>query len=200
MLWTLAIAIICIGVALWSLHTARKALDSVRVAETSKSVECGRTTQQLDAERQTVAALRSEYDALLERCGVGVLLVDERGAIERANRAARNLLAVPSHELDGKRLLQATLSEEMDSFFRTARDARVPMEREMRATGGPGSALIVNVSPIVDSNGGAMRFLFVVRDVTELRRLETVRRDFVANVSHELRTLLTSIRAMAETL
>src|SRR5207244_3690939 len=46
----------------------------------------------------------------------------------------------------------------------------------------------------------AARFLLIAHNVTELRRLETIRRDFVANVSHELRTPLASIRAMAETL
>ena len=56
-------------------------------------------------------------------------------------------------------------------------------------------SLHARVMPVSDDE-----FLLVLRDLTELRRLERVRRDFVANVSHELRTPLTSIKAMAETL
>ncbi len=203
MLWALGVAIICAALAAYALFRAAASQARIRDLEASQRTAFGRSAEQLNHERRALDALREDYDALLDRCGVGVLMVDGKGAIERANLAARQLLAVPSQAVDGKRLLQATLSEELDSIFKIARETRVPQEREMRATGGAGSALVVTVSPIgslANDITANPRYIVVVRDVTELRRLETVRRDFVANVSHELRTPLTSIRAMAETL
>jgi two-component system phosphate regulon sensor histidine kinase PhoR len=58
----------------------------------------------------------------------------------------------------------------------------------------------VSVSPIPDASGHPFGFVVVFHDITELKKLETMRRDFVANVSHELRTPLTAIRGYAETL
>src|SRR5207237_3316990 len=66
--------------------------------------------------------------------------------------------------------------------------------------GEDGSYLILSLASVVDSTGQAGGFMLIIHDVTDLRRLEKIRRDFVANVSHELRTPLASIRAMAETL
>ncbi len=58
----------------------------------------------------------------------------------------------------------------------------------------------MNAAPLRDADGRPFGFVLVLHDVTELRRLEVVRRDFVANVSHELRTPLTAIKGYAETL
>jgi two-component system phosphate regulon sensor histidine kinase PhoR len=152
--------------------------------------------QRLEAEN---AALCREYDALMECCEAGVLILDSNGVIARANRTARLLLGVPAHSLVGKSLLQATLSNELNNLYKTARADWAIQQREIRMAGSGGSSLIVSISPI-HGDGLAQRFILVAHDVTELRRLETVRQDFVANVSHELRTPLASIRAMAETL
>ena len=70
--------------------------------------------------------------------------------------------------------------------------------REVRVRGD--LTLIVSAGPVTLSGKSVAECVIVARDITELRRLETVRRDFVANVSHELRTPLASIRAMTETL
>ena len=69
------------------------------------------------------------------------------------------------------------------------------VEREVTLNQPSVRTLHVRITPV-----SADHYLLVLRDLTELRRLERVRRDFVANVSHELRTPLTSVKAMAETL
>ena len=65
---------------------------------------------------------------------------------------------------------------------------------------GTGPTLQVNAARLRGVDGAAFGFVLVLHDVTELRRLEVIRRDFVANVSHELRTPLTAIKGYAETL
>jgi signal transduction histidine kinase len=136
-------------------------------------------------------AEREEMAALIETMTDGVLASDPRGAIVTVNRAARRLLgygpgdplpALPElfHEKAARELVAAALA---------GREAR-PEELER-----DGRALLVAARAL--PRGGA---LLVIRDVSELRRLDAVRRDFVANVSHELKTPLTSIAGYAETL
>ena len=147
-----------------------------------------------------LASLTQEYDALLAHCGGGVLVVGANDLIERANLTARYLLGVPTLDMIGKSVLRGTLSSELAAVVREARDSRSIQHREICARGSDGRQLVVLASPVLEKGTENCRIILVVHDVTELRRLETVRRDFVANVSHELRTPLTSIRAMAETL
>jgi two-component system phosphate regulon sensor histidine kinase PhoR len=129
------------------------------------------------------ARLAREFSALLEQCGSAVLVMDARGCVERANAASHVCLLLPPVFKEVRNLLE----EACTNGSRT---------REVSTPGG--GSLMLSITPI----RGELppRFLVVARDISELRRLEKIRRDFVANVSHELRTPLASIRAMAETL
>ncbi len=176
---------------LW--RTTKKPVLSRTPAGTEQQV------QETAALEKRLAAVTREYDALLAYCGGGVLLVGAGDLIERANLTARYLLGVPTLNMIGKSVLRGTLSEDLYALVKLARDTRCIQRREICAPGS-GGTLIVVASPVIEEGADGCRIILVVHDVTELRRLETVRRDFVANVSHELRTPLTSIRAMAETL
>jgi two-component system, OmpR family, phosphate regulon sensor histidine kinase PhoR len=159
------------------------------------------SSQGLDAasSQKSLAAISREYDALLAHCGGGVLLVGATDIIERANATACSLLGITTSSMVGKPALQGTLSTELCALVVAARERRALQHGEICAPASSTGQLVVTASPVEGDSDGC-RILLVVHDVTELRRLETVRRDFVANVSHELRTPLTSIRAMAETL
>jgi len=134
---------------------------------------------------------RAESAALVESMLEGVIAADGRGRIITANSAARRLLGYP---------MGVPLPDLPELFrvkaARAVVDAvlagHVVHDREIELDG---TVLLVNARPL--SPGGA---LLVLHDLTELRRLEAVRRDFVANVSHELKTPLTSISGYAETL
>ncbi|HYK83055.1 MAG TPA: ATP-binding protein [Gemmatimonadales bacterium] len=146
---------------------------------------------QLDQRFTELRREREETAALIETMADGVVAADARRGIVTLNHAARRLLgyapqdAVPSlgelfHEKAARDLVDAVLAGE---------------EVEPRELERGGRALLLAGRAL--PNGGA---LLVIRDVTELRRLEAVRRDFVANVSHELKTPLTSLAGYAETL
>ena len=134
---------------------------------------------------------REETATLIETMADGVLAADARGEIVTLNTAARRLLGYgPADHLPPlAELFHDKPARELVDAILSGREAEpVDLALENRALLIAGRAL---------PNGGA---LLVIRDVTDLRRLETVRRDFVANVSHELKTPLTSIAGYAETL
>jgi two-component system, OmpR family, phosphate regulon sensor histidine kinase PhoR len=134
---------------------------------------------------------RAESAALVESMVEGVIAADGRGRIVTANPAARRLLdydeAVPLPDLPELFRLKAA-RDIIDAVLRGEPVQDRPLELD-------GRVLLVNARPL--PAGGAV---LVLHDLTEVRRLEMVRRDFVANVSHELKTPLTSISGYAETL
>jgi len=131
------------------------------------------------------------WQALMETTDDAVLLADAEGKIKSSNSVANSLFGASS----GTTLLARTLSSELEELYRSAVRREASVEREVALSQPSSRTLHVRITPISDGE-----YLLVLRDLTELRRLERVRRDFVANVSHELRTPLTSIKAMAETL
>src|SRR5205085_4167976 len=170
----------------------RPEFPDARVPEVAQHVVALRAMhEQLDERFAELVREREETAALIETMTDGVRAADARGAIVTLNRAARRLLGYGSddslpalaglfHEKAARDLVQALLAGGDAEPHEVVRGAR---------------ALLVTGRAL--PNGGA---LLVIRDVTELRRLEAVRRDFVANVSHELKTPLTSIAGYAETL
>ena len=142
------------------------------------------------------------YQVLWTQVDTAVLLVDNHKRILDSNPAANRLLEVRERSLIGQTLLQVTLSYDLLSLVTQVQSRLNPEEREVRVTRDSNPLILhVRAVPLPDESFHKQnRVLLLMQDVTELRRLETIRRDFVANVSHELRTPLTSIRAMAETL
>ena len=142
-------------------------------------------------------ARRVEFESVLFGMEEGVLAIDQDSRITILNKASERLLDIPK-ALSGENLLQTTGLPALSEVAREALDGRAgSIEFTLPSPdGGPAnSTLRVRATPQLD--GGA---LLVLRDVTELRRLERVRADFVANVSHELRTPVTAMQISAEAL
>ncbi len=146
---------------------------------------------QLDQRFADLRRERAESAALVEAMVEGVVAADARGRIMTANGAARRLLGYePEEALPA--LDQLFRSKAAREVVDAALDGRPLPQRELDLDR---NAVLLSGRSLAP--GGA---LLVLHDVTELRRLEAVRRDFVANVSHELKTPLTSISGYAETL
>ena len=141
-------------------------------------------------------AAAAAFEALLERReGDVLLLVDDALRIRRAGPEAAALAERSVEELAGMSLIAAFGSAALDAVARGALAGGRPEAGE--ADLGHLGARRFDVEAVPLAGGGLVLSL---RDRTALRRMERVRRDFVANISHELRTPLTSIKLLAETL
>ncbi len=123
----------------------------------------------------------------------GILIVDADDQIVRVNPALRDTLLLPVDAV-GRPLLEVVRHAELKELLARAHEGSHAAEVEI--TGLKPRRLRVRAQPLATAG---VR-LAVLIDVTDIRRLETMRRDFVANVSHELRTPVTAIRSAAETL
>lgn len=141
--------------------------------------------------------VRARLEATLVNLSDGVVITDETGHVVLMNDAARAMLAVRGVVL-GEALVHVGRDHELSELVDQAVvECGGTMERVIEH-GRSGRTLQV-AARCLDAPDERIGVV-VLRDITELRKLEGIRRDFVANVSHELRTPLTSIRAMVETL
>jgi two-component system phosphate regulon sensor histidine kinase PhoR len=152
---------------------------------------------------RSVEELRSELDLhgrILDAMSEGVVVVDEAGRIVLLNPALRSMLLL-GQDAVGKLLIETVRHAELHNLLVHARELlddqfeQVPVEIDL-----PGlkpRRVLVQAAPLSGDDHG---LLFVFVDVTELRRLESLRRDFVANASHELRTPIAAVRSATETL
>jgi two-component system, OmpR family, phosphate regulon sensor histidine kinase PhoR len=150
--------------------------------------------EDLEHERMRISAM---LDGMVE----GVVAVDAHDQIVAMNEPARALFALGFGRGEGKPLLEVIRNADLHALLGETRRAEghAGARREFRVPGAPPRAVQANAVPI-DLGGGDVGVIVVFHDVTELRRLETVRTEFVANVSHELRTPLTAIHGYLETL
>ena len=150
----------------------------------------------------TLTALRGERDLLgliLQSMREGVLVLDEEGRMLLVNPALRATLGLPA-ETEGRAALELIRNADLPSILERAHSAGGPVTGELETTGPRSRRLLVHAAPLPLVNGKHQGLLAVFVDVTETRRLETLRKDFVANVSHELRTPITAVRSAVDTL
>lgn len=147
----------------------------------------------------TLGQLRAQRDLqgrILEAMQEGVVVVDREGHIVLVNSALRSMLLIGG-EAVGKLLIETVRHAELDELLDDAREGHGAGPTEIELPGLKPRRLLVHASPLP---GDDERQLVVFVDVTELRRLESLRREFVANASHELRTPIAAVRSATETL
>jgi len=129
----------------------------------------------------------------------GVLILDADNKIEAVNPALSNMLAFRSEDITGKTLLEAFRNAELQQAFLKFKQTGKPVLQEVAL--GNLESVILNVSISgVKGEPGNEKTMVVLHDVTRLKKLERVRIDFVANVTHEIRTPLTAILGYLETI
>ena len=155
---------------------------------------------QLDERIGTILRQRQEREAVLASMVEGVIAVDSRSRVISLNRAASALLDLDPAFVIQRRIVEVVENPDLQWFITRSLAASEPIEGEITLQGDKPRFLQAHGTTLKDPHGKAFGVLIVVHDVTRLRQLEKARRDFVANVSHELKTPITSIKGFVETL
>lgn len=155
--------------------------------------------RQSDERLQALEAQSSQAQAILDSMVEGVCVLDGEGRVLWVNPSAEKLFNVQSKEATGKRLAEVFRQPELESMIGQVLQQRKPLVQEVGIVGPVQQTMSFQIAPCEGGAGGAS-IVVVAQDVSDVRKLESMRRDFVANVSHELKTPLTSIKGLVETL
>lgn len=147
----------------------------------------------------TLEKERTQHSAILNYMGEGVIGVDETQHIVVTNPEAETILHLPQHFAKGKTLLEVTHQTLTEDLMARALETRQTQAADIELTYPEEKVLHMQAVGFPEKTAG-MAGILVFYDITPLRKLENMRRDFVANVSHELKTPLTSINGFIETL
>ncbi len=157
--------------------------------------------RELDERIRTTVAERNERDAILSSMSEGVLAVDDHDHLLILNEAAGRLLGIAGPPETGRGLREVVRNSDLLSFVDRVLAGDDCLEGQMVLWEFQNDRSVqARGTPLRDSAGRRIGAVIVLNDVTQLRRLETMRKDFVANVSHELKTPITSIKGFIETL
>lgn len=155
---------------------------------------------ELDDRISALVRQRQEQEAILASMVEGVIAVDGQARLISLNRAAADLLGVDPADLGHRSIKEVVRNPELQWFITRALAAAGPVEEEITLGDGSERVLQAHGTTLRDRYGQTLGVLIVLHDITRLRQLENARRDFVANVSHELKTPITSIKGFVETL
>jgi two-component system phosphate regulon sensor histidine kinase PhoR len=159
-----------------------------------------RLHQQLEERSHTIGRKGTEQQAVLASMAEGVLAVDSEQHVITLNRAAATVIGVPVEDATGKNLQSVLRNADLRRFVLRALESLDSIEDDITLHGERQKILQARGTALRDSRGRAIGAVIVLNDVTHTRHLENIRRDFVANVSHELKTPIASIKGFVETL
>ncbi|MEI8350392.1 MAG: ATP-binding protein [Candidatus Omnitrophota bacterium] len=156
-------------------------------------------SQSLEEKIHEVELQNQQLKAILESMVEGIIVVSKNSRIVSVNRAIEQIFSIKKTDIEGKIFLEVIRNTDIAEITNQVLNNGSFLSKEL--------TLIWPVRRIFQVNASAIwkqkvieGCLLVIHDITQLRQLETMRRDFVANVSHELKTPLTSIKGFVETL
>jgi two-component system phosphate regulon sensor histidine kinase PhoR len=155
---------------------------------------------QLESKIRSAMHQRTELEAVLSSLVEGVLAVDAEGRFISLNRAAGQLLGVNPAEVTGRCIEEVVRNPDLQRFIGRALASKGSVEEDIILRNDGERYLKTHGMVLRDARDRSIGALVILNDATRIRRLENVRREFVANVVHEIRTPVTSIKGFAETL
>ncbi len=172
-----------------------------RIQEIADLAEAmNRMAEELNNRFNTIVSQRNELETVLSSMMEGVIAVDIEEKIIKVNASAAAMLHMDPQTCKGKTIQEMIRNTSFQNLVSRSITEHPAMETDIAFYNGEERMLKVHSSPLRDADDEIMGTLMVMEDVTQLRRLENVRRDFVANVSHEIKTPLTAIKGFVETL
>ena len=141
---------------------------------------------------------KGRLDAILRGMGEGLMVTDGAGAITLVNPAFCDLFGITG-SMVGRPLIEIARHPDLNESYRLAAGERAEYRREIVINGARERVLLTHWVPLIDQQK-LLGVVAVFHDISDLKRLEKIRKDFVANVSHELKTPVTVIKGYAEAL
>jgi two-component system phosphate regulon sensor histidine kinase PhoR len=159
-----------------------------------------RMASQLNDRMQTVIRQRNENEAVLSSMSEGVIALDREEHIININRAAAEMFGCSPSQSGGRNIREIARNSDLHRFISKSLSGEEPAEADIIFYHDGERILHIHSTPLCLTENERIGILIVMNDVTRLRQLENIRRDFVANVSHEIKTPLTAIQGFVETL
>jgi two-component system, OmpR family, phosphate regulon sensor histidine kinase PhoR len=156
--------------------------------------------EEIENRIEDIETQRNEYESVLSSMTEGVIALDREEHIISINKAATEMLGLNSNTVKGLSIQEAVRSRGLQSFISELYADEKSIQRDISVHIDGERIINAGSSPLFDSGWNRIGFLLVFSDVTRLRQLENIRRDFAANVSHEIKTPLTAIKGFVETL
>ncbi len=220
LIWGGLIALMAAGVSFWASRRMARPLEEMRrgvdqfaggnlsyrlstprieeMAVVSRAIN--EMAAQLDDRIRTVIDQRNELDAVLSSMEEGVLAMDTGERILSINLAGARMLGRTPADLVGRSIQEAVRNPDFQRFALKALSGSDPKRADILFYHAGERIIHIHCSNLRDARSERIGVLIVFSDVTRLRRLENIRRDFAANVSHEIKTPLTAIKGFVETL
>jgi two-component system phosphate regulon sensor histidine kinase PhoR len=155
---------------------------------------------ELKARIRTITEQRNELEAVLSSMVEGVFGVDQEERLLGMNPSAAGILSCNPAAAQGRTIQEVIRLSELQRFVVRALSAEEPVGQDLILYGEEERIVRAHGTPLRDAEGKRVGALIVLNDVTRLARLENIRKDFVANVSHEIKTPITAIKGFVETL
>lgn len=156
--------------------------------------------QELERRMQTIRRQHNELDAVWTSMNEGVAAFDGEERIINLNNAAASLFDLDLARVRGRHIQEVIRQPELQGLVKQLLELRTPVEGELTLLTPEERHIQARGAVLRDAQGESIGGLLVFSDITRLRQLERARKDFVANVTHEIRTPITSIKGYAETL
>jgi two-component system phosphate regulon sensor histidine kinase PhoR len=146
----------------------------------------------------TLSTEKNKLNNILANMADGVIMTDAEGDIIMANLAAGRLLGFKEENINGKPAIEVVHDHEIDEILKQC--LSTGREHTIQFEAGITRRFLRVIAVPLRNQGKSSGVLLLLQDLTELRNLQTMRRELVGNISHELRTPITGIKAMVETL
>ncbi|MBD8004599.1 two-component system histidine kinase PnpS [Bacillus norwichensis] len=154
----------------------------------------------LKSQMETIQENEQQLSGVLRNMMSGVLLVDKNGKILLANRAIGSMLDSDHEDFTGKQQVEVVKNAGLSRLIDRCLNEQTEIRDEIQFYYPNERILDVHLAPYVGENGELKGIVAVLHDITDIRRLEKMRSEFISNVSHELKTPITSVKGFTETL
>lgn len=156
---------------------------------------------ELDDKIRTAIQQKNELDSVLSSMQEGVIALDRDDNVISINPSAADIFHVNQEDVHGSKIEESIRNNSLLQFIKDAQQSQTTIERDIILFNNTVKRIVyLHSAPLRDAQHQLIGLLIILNDVTKLRQLENIRQDFAANVSHEIKTPLTSIKGFIETL